>query len=351
MVLPDHEQLPVGDLGAPLAAVRPAVLHLEPGVLVAHLLVVAELRGGLGQLGGQLVGTRSQRQRERPVLLLAGPVVAQDHPAALAAAQRYPPSAVLRRLEIGTLVAGRRRAGPEFVGAFALHQQRPGPGDLEALRAAKPRTGRVLHQEAVVHAGESQLLRCQMGVEAGQHGRHRAVLPVPLGAEAGQRASAVAPYDRAASRPVFGDEAGAGQAQQRGERAADGRRRPGQRGNRAGVVFPAGDCLVFVGGQGAQDQRGSVVAFRRFLPGSGRHVTRQVPRDHVAAAQAQQELMTEIREAVSLVRLFDQPVLRGGEIAEKQREAREHGPGLEEQVLHCLPLRRRSGRDGFPQAS
>ena len=161
---------------------------------------------------------------------------------------------------------------------------------------------------------------------------------------------AVAPYDRAAGRPVFGDQAGAGQAQQRGERAADGRRRPGQRGNRAGVVFPAGDCLVLVGGQGAQDQRGSVVVFRRVLPGSGRHVTRQVPRDHVAAAQAQQELMTEIREAVSLVRLFDQPALRGGEIGEKQREAREHGPGLEVQVLHGLPLRRRSGRDGFPRA-
>ena len=49
--------------------------------------------------------------------------------------------------------------------------------------------------------------------------------------------------------------------------------------------------------------------------------------------------MAEIPEAVSLVRLFDQPTLRGGEIGEKQREAREHGARLEEQVLHSLPFR------------
>jgi len=40
-----------------------AVLELEAGVLRARLPVVAEFRGGLGELDSQAVGARLERQR------------------------------------------------------------------------------------------------------------------------------------------------------------------------------------------------------------------------------------------------------------------------------------------------
>src|SRR6266702_8847529 len=111
--------------------------------------------------------------------------MAEDHPAALTAPEHHAPPAVLGRLEIGLVFAGRWRARPELVRAIVLDQQRPGPGDAEALRAAEPRAARVVQQEAVMHADGSHLLRRQCGAEAWQHRRHRAVTPVTLCSEAG----------------------------------------------------------------------------------------------------------------------------------------------------------------------
>ena len=147
----------VRDLGPAPVAVRPAVLHLEAGVLRARLLIVTEFRRGLGELDAQLVGAGFERQRRGRVLFFAGPVVAEDHPGALAAAQHHAPLAVPGGGRVGPFVAGRRRARPELIGALMVDQQGARPGDGESLRAAEPRAGRVVHQQAVVHAGELQV--------------------------------------------------------------------------------------------------------------------------------------------------------------------------------------------------
>ena len=168
LVLAHRKQCAVRDFNAAPVGVVTAVLDLEPGVLGSGLIAVNESRAGLDQLGGQFVGADLERQGRGGAFFFTVPVVTQDHPGALAAAKHHPPAVTLaHRSGVGPVVAGCWCPGPEFVGAGPVDQQRPRPGGGEALGAAEPRAGRIVHQQAVVHTGELQLLRGQGGVHGG----------------------------------------------------------------------------------------------------------------------------------------------------------------------------------------
>ena len=138
----------------------------------------------------------------------------------------------------------------------------------------------------------------QRQIERGQDAGHRAIAPVSFVPEHRHRTGDVAPDERAPVGRVFAEQTGPGQAEQRRERAAVGRRRPGDRRHVPVVVLPRGGRAVFVGEQLAEQQHRLACVIGTRLSGGRRDVRGQVLGDEFAAFVEQRELMLEVRPAI-----------------------------------------------------
>ena len=258
--------------------------------------------------------------------------MAEDHPAARAALQHYPPLAALHRLPVRLLAAGRRRAGPEFVVSFFLDEQRAGPGDVEALGAADEVAVLRPQQKAVADAEKRRLRRRQGRGERRQHGRQRRVVAIAQHPEAVERARNVAPGKGAAGGLVFGDQTGADEAEECRKGAAV-RPGPGDRRRRAGIVLPIRRRRVFVGEELPQDQERRAVVLGAFLLGRVGHVPREMRGDDTAAAMAERRVPAEIVPAALAFAFLDQMSLGLREIRKEQCKAGKHRARLEIEIL------------------
>ena len=193
------------------------------------------------ELDGDVVGPAAQLQLGVVSGVgLAGPVMAEQHPFALAAAECHPPVALLGALDAGVLTVRCRRPGGEAVPAGVLDEQHTAELHREPLVAAQVAVVAVREREAVAELGVAAR-NAWRRLDRRDHRRQRGVGAVAWLAEDFQRPRRLGPDGRPAVGRVPGVKAGAAQAQQRCERPAGGDR-PGDGGGSARrlVAFPGG---------------------------------------------------------------------------------------------------------------
>src|SRR5262245_48053697 len=96
-------------------------------------------------------------------------------------------------LDVGLVVAWRRRASPEAVAAaFVDHEHTP-PGGVDALGAAEPLRILVRQHDAVANTDVAQLVGGELGRQRRDDRRHRRVPLVAKTAERLHRATLLAP--------------------------------------------------------------------------------------------------------------------------------------------------------------
>ena len=267
-----------------LAAVRPGSTSTwNPVCCGRHPRAAANIRRGLDQLGGELVGAAAQRQRRRAEPRCSCSPAQwwlSSHPGVAGRGERDPPAAAraASKSRPGSSAIGGRAPAPELVLAVPLDQQRAGPGDGEAAarRRARSPSASLSAKPLWTLANRScsgVRVRSIEGAAPWAPGSSPRSRCGPNAAErpARSRARRIAP----AAVRYSPSQAGAGQAEQRRERAA-GRRRPQVSvGGCAGVVLP-----------GRTVRRSRRRQVRRHQPGRGSAAASVVPRRRCRPAWA-----------------------------------------------------------------